>query len=148
MRDGWGAGPHPASPITHPVYSYLNASTGSSLAALLAGYRPNPMPVRAEAARAASTDQSGTCAGMGVRLAVGGRRGDRQPHQSPRVRHVFDGRAVRNADVRWRRTAEQVRRRHVDADHLERGTGNVDRLADRVAPAEQLFLELRVNHRH
>src|SRR5438874_595944 len=70
MRDGWGAGPHPASPITHPVYSYLNASTGSSLAALLAGYRPNPMPVRAEAARAASTDQSGTCAGMGVRLAT------------------------------------------------------------------------------
>src|SRR5437762_7270670 len=70
MRDGWGAGPHPASPITHPVYSYLNASTGSSLAALLAGYRPNPLPVRAEEARAASTDQSGTCAGMGVRLAM------------------------------------------------------------------------------
>src|SRR5207244_6653838 len=70
MRDGWGAGPHPASPITHPVYSYLIASTGSSLAALLAGYRPNPMPVRAEAARAATTDHSGTCAGIGVRRAT------------------------------------------------------------------------------
>src|SRR5256886_14975427 len=72
MRDAGcgmgGVGPHPASPIPHPVYSYRNASTGSSLAALLAGYSPNPIPVNADAARAASTDHSGTCAGIGVRL--------------------------------------------------------------------------------
>src|SRR3989442_7274317 len=74
MRDAGcgmgGVGPLPASPIPHPVYSYRSASTGSNLDALLAGYRPKPMPVRAEAARAASTDQSGTCAGVGVTLAT------------------------------------------------------------------------------
>src|SRR5206468_6386668 len=32
-------------------YSYLSASTGSNLAALLAGYRPKPIPVRADAPR-------------------------------------------------------------------------------------------------
>src|SRR5207244_4214316 len=37
-------------------------------ARLFAGYRPNPIPVRAEAASAARTDHSGTCAGIGVRL--------------------------------------------------------------------------------
>src|SRR5439155_26898070 len=34
--------------------------------ALLAGERPKPTPVSAEAARAATTDHSGTCAGIGV----------------------------------------------------------------------------------
>src|SRR5689334_12227141 len=49
-------------------YSYRSASTGSSLAALFAGYIPNPTPVRADAARAATMDQRGTCAGIGVKL--------------------------------------------------------------------------------
>src|SRR5881394_4055549 len=71
MRPGKGPRyhPSPATPRAVHRYSYLSASTGSSLAALLAGYRPNPIPVRAEAARAATTDHSGTCAGIGVRLA-------------------------------------------------------------------------------
>src|SRR6266702_1282506 len=69
---GTGASVADPSPVPRPPsrYSYLSASTGSNLAALLAGYRPNPMPVRAEAARAAMTDHSGTCAGIGVRLAT------------------------------------------------------------------------------
>src|SRR5205823_5716867 len=174
----------PVSPFPFPVYSYLSASTGSNRAALLAGYRPKPIPVRADAPSAATIDHSGTWAGIGVRretvnvtppptsiptapptrvrveastrnchriarlvhrllLGVGGSRRDREPHQSPHIRHVFDERAVRDADERGRRTAEQVRRRHVDADHLERGTRDMDRLADRVAPAEQLLLEFR-----
>src|SRR2546428_4218022 len=37
-------GPHPASPIPRPGYSYLNASTGSSLAALAAGAIPKTSP--------------------------------------------------------------------------------------------------------
>src|SRR5205807_4532520 len=47
-------------------HSYLSASTGSNLAALLAGYRQNPIPVRADAP-AATIDHSGTWAGIGVR---------------------------------------------------------------------------------
>src|SRR5437762_6903204 len=49
-----------------PPYSYLSASMGSSRAARLAGYRPKPIPVNAEAVRAASTDHTGTWAGIGV----------------------------------------------------------------------------------
>src|SRR2546429_9812593 len=61
---GTGASVADPSPVPRPPsrYSYLSASTGSSLLALLAGYRPEPNPVRAEAARAATTDHSGTCA--------------------------------------------------------------------------------------
>src|SRR5439155_21437228 len=72
MRPGKGPDTTLPRPLPRPPsrYSYLSASTGSSLAALLAGYRPNPIPVRAEAARAATTDHSGTCAGIGVRLAT------------------------------------------------------------------------------
>src|SRR5438093_10171126 len=46
MRDAGcvGGGPHPASPIPHPDYSYLNASTGSSRAALAAGAIPKTSP--------------------------------------------------------------------------------------------------------
>src|SRR3989475_128545 len=47
-------------------YSYLSASTGSSRAARLAGYSPNPTPVRADAPSAATMDHSGTWAGIGV----------------------------------------------------------------------------------
>src|SRR6266498_2585269 len=43
-----------------PGYSYLSASTGSNRAARLAGYKPNPTPVSADAASAATMDQSGT----------------------------------------------------------------------------------------
>src|SRR5213595_1038208 len=57
----------PVSPFPFPVYSYLSASTGSSRAALLAGYRPKPIPVRADAPSAATIDHSGTWAGIGVR---------------------------------------------------------------------------------
>src|SRR3989441_8766815 len=49
-----------------PPYSYLSASTGSSRAARLAGYSPNPTPVRADAPSAATMDHSGTWAGIGV----------------------------------------------------------------------------------
>src|SRR5213595_744572 len=49
-----------------PPYSYRSASTGSSRAARLAGYSPNPTPVRADAASAATMDHSGTWAGIGV----------------------------------------------------------------------------------
>src|SRR2546430_5096342 len=45
-----------------PPYSYLSASTGSSRAARLAGYSPNPTPVRADAASAATMDHRGTWA--------------------------------------------------------------------------------------
>src|SRR3989441_1280508 len=57
-----------ASRIPHPAsrYSYLSASTGSSRAARLAGYSPNPTPVRADAPSAATMDHSGTWAGIGV----------------------------------------------------------------------------------
>src|SRR5436309_3445275 len=51
--------------LTFPAYSYLNASTGSNRAARLAGYRPKPTPVGADAASAATMDQSGTFAGIG-----------------------------------------------------------------------------------
>jgi len=36
------------------------------------------------------------------------------------------------------RTAEQTRRLSVDADDGERRAGDVDRLADRIAPTEEL----------
>src|SRR2546426_2603040 len=57
-----------ASRIPHPAsrYSYRSASTGSSRAARLAGYSPNPTPVRADAPSAATMDHSGTWAGIGV----------------------------------------------------------------------------------
>src|SRR2546422_1145866 len=55
MRDarcgmGGVVGPHPASPIPHPVHSYLNASTGSSLAARPAGTTPKISPIAIETA--------------------------------------------------------------------------------------------------
>src|SRR6184192_1187349 len=67
MREGWAMGvfPLPSSPF--PFYSYRSASTGSNLAALLAGYSPKPTPVRADAPSAATIDHSGTWAGIGVR---------------------------------------------------------------------------------
>src|SRR2546421_2617607 len=70
MTPGKGPDTTLPRPFARPStgYSYRSASTGSNLAALLAGYSPNPIPVRADAARAASTDHSGTCAGIGVRL--------------------------------------------------------------------------------
>src|SRR5438094_9192272 len=67
MRDAGWVGCGATSRIPHPVYSYLSASTGSNLAALLAGYRPKPIPVRADAPSAATIDHSGTWAGIGVR---------------------------------------------------------------------------------
>src|SRR5205823_10662689 len=47
-------------------YSYLKASIGSSRAARLAGYSPNPTAVRAEAPSATTIDHRGTLAGIGV----------------------------------------------------------------------------------
>ena len=42
-------------PSPFPTYSYLNASTGSSRAALPAGYSPKSTPVRIEEITAATT---------------------------------------------------------------------------------------------
>src|SRR5712664_548550 len=55
---------------------------------------------------------------------------------------------MRNPDERRRTAAEQARRRRVDADHGERHSGNVNRLVDRVAAAEQLVFQLAVDDRH
>src|SRR6266566_5282041 len=79
-------------------------------------------------------------------LAVSGRRRDGEPHPAFEVRHVLDERAVRNAHERRRRTAEQARWLCVHADDGERRAGDVDRLADRIAPAKQLILELPIDH--
>src|SRR5256886_6092023 len=51
-----------ASRIPHPAsrYSYLSASIGSSRAARLAGYSPNPTPVRADAPSAATRSEEHT----------------------------------------------------------------------------------------
>jgi hypothetical protein len=62
--NGRAAGPTPACSPLHlepcglPVsgYSYLKASTGSSLDALLAGYKPKSTPVRTDASTAATTE--------------------------------------------------------------------------------------------
>jgi len=72
MRPGKGPDTTLPRPLPGPFtgYSYLSASIGSSRAARLAGYSPNPTPVRADAPSAATTDHSGTWAGMGVRLAT------------------------------------------------------------------------------
>src|SRR3989449_5032615 len=64
--DGRTSIPHSAFRTPHSNYSYLSASTGSSRAARLAGYSPNPTPVRADAPSAATMDHSGTWAGIGV----------------------------------------------------------------------------------
>src|SRR3989442_2490213 len=50
-------------------------------------------------------------------LAVGGRRRDREPHPSLHERHVFYERALPDADVRGRRTAETGWRRDIYADN-------------------------------
>src|SRR5882672_1043066 len=84
----------------------------------------------------------------GLLLGVAGRRRDREPHHALEVRHVLDERAVRNPDERRGAAAEQARRRRVDPDHGERHPGDVDRLVDRVAAAEQLVLELPVDDGH
>src|SRR5467141_2160080 len=63
------------------VYSNLNASTGSSLAALAAGYKPNPTPVMTEAPSAAMIAQRGTTAGIGVILFT--RTDPRPPSSMP-----------------------------------------------------------------
>src|SRR2546425_404297 len=65
MRDvgwvGWcGRIPHPASPIPHPVHSYRNASTGSSLAARPAGTTPKISPIAIETAHATTALHTGT----------------------------------------------------------------------------------------
>src|SRR6266540_1522221 len=53
-------GPHPASPISHPDYSYLNASTGSSLAARAAGAIPNTSPTVIDTTVAIAALHTGT----------------------------------------------------------------------------------------
>ena len=57
---GGVVGPHPASPIPHPVHSYLNASTGSSLAARPAGTTPKISPIAIETAHATTALHTGT----------------------------------------------------------------------------------------
>ena len=54
-------------PSPFPIYSYRNASTGSSRAALPAGYSPKSTPVRIEEITAATTAPAGTVAGLGVK---------------------------------------------------------------------------------
>src|SRR5688572_28624306 len=66
-----GTGTPPLSALRSPLpYSYRSASTGSSRLALVAGYIPKQMPVMADAPTAATTDQSGTAAGPGVKDAM------------------------------------------------------------------------------
>src|SRR5882762_3539766 len=62
-------------------YSYRNASMGSSCAARLAGYSPNPTPVSAEASSAATIDHSGTFAGIGGMVEM--RNASAPPHSMP-----------------------------------------------------------------